>query len=414
MTQARIDPSYDNRNEMTGLSRYSDTAGTTLLGTSVFAFDDSGRQTAITHKNAAGASLSYYNYGYDSADRVTSQTWNSGTTNGSAAYTYDVTSQLLTDSVATYKYDLNGNRTMTGYTTGTGNRLTTDGTWNYTYDSEGNLTQKTKVVGSETWTYGYDNLNHETSATDVVSGVTVVNETFTYDVFDHRVTQTVGGVTTRYAYAGQNVWATLDTSNNVLVRYIYGDQLDQPLARIITSGTGAGLSFYLTDHLGSVRDIMNASQALVDHIDYDGYGNITLETAVAYGDWFQFASGKRDSSTGLYNFEARNYNPATGNWTTQDPLRLAPDSNPYRYVVNDPANNRDPTGMLPPPHGTPPYNPHGPPAAHHMPKGPPLPKHNPWWHWHGIWIGPNWPSGIPKTWDWHHPQPFGIIVGFDW
>jgi RHS repeat-associated protein len=352
MTQARIDPSYDNRNEMTGLSRYSDTAGTTLLGTSVIAFDDSGRQTAITHKNAAGASLSYYNYGYDNADRVTSQTWNSGTTNGSAAYTYDVTNQLLTDSVATYKYDLNGNRTMTGYTTGTDNRLSSDGTWNYTYDSEGNLTQKTKIVGSETWTYGYDNLNHMTSVTQVIGGVTQLQVTYTYDVFNNRVLEVKykigsGTTTTRHAYIGQNVWADLDTTNNVLARYIYGDQADQPLARIVTGGTAAGLSFYLTDHLGSVRDIMNSSQSIVDHVDYDGYGNITLETGVAYGDQIKFTSREWDPDTGLQYNRARYFSPSRGSWTSQDPLRFAAeDSNLYRYVFNGPTNSADPSGEV--------------------------------------------------------------------
>ena len=46
-------------------------------------------------------------------------------------YQYDKTEQLTNDSLVTYSYDLNGNRTMTGYTTGTGNEMTSDGTWNY-------------------------------------------------------------------------------------------------------------------------------------------------------------------------------------------------------------------------------------------------------------------------------------------
>jgi RHS repeat-associated protein len=349
MTQARIDPSYDARNEMTGLSRYTDTAGTTLVGTSSFGFDDAGRETAITHKNGSAATLSYYNYGYDNADRVTSQAWNSGSTNGSATYTYDRASELLTDSAATYSYDLNGNRTMTGYSTGTGNRLSTDGTWTYSYDNEGNLTQKT--AGSTTWTYGYDNLNHMTSAKEVISGVTQVQVTYTYDVFNNRVLEQKyvngpGTTTTRHAYVGSNVWADLDTSNNVLVRFIYGDHVDQPFARIVTSGTQAGLSFYLTDNLGSVRDVMNSSQSVVDHIDYDGYGNITLETATIYGDRIKFTAREWDADTGLQYNRARYYRPTVGGWTSQDPLALSPDTNPYRYVHNTPTLYLDPTGRL--------------------------------------------------------------------
>jgi YD repeat-containing protein len=266
MTQARIDIGYDNRNEMTSLTRYSDVAGTTLLGTSAYNYDNSGRVTNITHKNAAGATLSYYNYSFDSADRVTSQSWQSGSNSGSQTYTYDSTNQLLGDGTNTWSYDANGNRTNTGYVTGTDNRLSNDVvagvTWNNTYDNAGNLIQKTNAGGSETWTYSYDNLNHLISVTQVVSGVTQLQVTYTYDVFANRVQDSTykpstGTVVTRHAYDGSNVWADLDTSNNVLVRYIYRNGADQVFARIVTSGANAGLAFYLTDRLGSVRDLVD-------------------------------------------------------------------------------------------------------------------------------------------------------------
>jgi hypothetical protein len=41
------------------------------------------------------------------------------------------------------------------------------------------------------------------------------------------------------------------------------------------------------------------------------------------------------------------FDPTEGRWTTQDPLGLEPDSNPYRYVGNDPINNSDPSGLKP-------------------------------------------------------------------
>ena len=47
------------------------------------------------------------------------------------SYSYDATDELTNDSVVTYSYDLNGNRTMTGYTTGLANELASDGTWDY-------------------------------------------------------------------------------------------------------------------------------------------------------------------------------------------------------------------------------------------------------------------------------------------
>ena len=60
------------------------------------------------------------------------------------SYTYDADNELTSDGVASYSYDANGNRTMTGYTIGTGNQLLNDGTFTYTYDADGNMTEKSK------------------------------------------------------------------------------------------------------------------------------------------------------------------------------------------------------------------------------------------------------------------------------
>src|SRR5262245_54560492 len=111
---------------------------------SAFSFDDSGRVLSVVHKNAAAATLSYSRYGYDNADRLTSESWQSGGTPGARSYGYDGSNQLTSDGTTTYSYDGNGNRTLAGYQTGTDNRLMTDGVWTYTYDAEGNTTVKSK------------------------------------------------------------------------------------------------------------------------------------------------------------------------------------------------------------------------------------------------------------------------------
>src|SRR5262249_13566075 len=118
-TALRFDLGYSNRDELTSVTRYSDLAGTSVVGTTSFGLDDASRVTSITHKNGSAATLSYYNYNYDSANRVTTQVYSStvgtATYAGTLAYTYDSTNQLLTDGTATYAYDANGNRTMAGY-----------------------------------------------------------------------------------------------------------------------------------------------------------------------------------------------------------------------------------------------------------------------------------------------------------
>ena len=59
---------------------------------------------------------------------------------------------------------------------------------------------------------------------------------------------------TRFAYDGSNVWADLNSSNALTMRRLYLDGVDQPFARVDSSNVAA---WYLADHLGSVRDVMD-------------------------------------------------------------------------------------------------------------------------------------------------------------
>ena len=58
--------------------------------------------------------------------------------------------------------------------------------------------------------------------------------------------------------------------------------------------------WYLTDNLGSVRDIVSSAGSQLDHIVYDSFGNIVTETNAANGDRFKFAGMQYDSTTSQY------------------------------------------------------------------------------------------------------------------
>jgi RHS repeat-associated protein len=62
-----------------------------------------------------------------------------------------------------------------------------------------------------------------------------------------------------------------------------------------------------------------------------------------------FTGEQRDSESDLYYLRARYYDPSIGRFLTQDPLRgwsRAPKTqNRYPYVMNSPANLRDPYGL---------------------------------------------------------------------
>jgi RHS repeat-associated protein len=253
------------------------------------------------------------------------------------------------DGSTTYSYDLNGNRTMAGYSTGTDNRLTFDGTYTYTYNAEGDLTQK--VSTTATWTFGWDNMNRLVGVKEVTTTGTQLSVSYSYDVLNNRVEDDTwkpgtGTVTVRYAYDGNNIWADVTTTNTLLARYVYGDGGNQVWGRAIPAGlTNSGVGWYLTDRQGSVRDIMDASSVIVDHADYDGFGNAT-HTTLSVADQFGYAGGLYSYDTKMEQFGRRWYDPATGRWVSEDPSGFGGrDQNLYRYCGNGPTDGTDPSGL---------------------------------------------------------------------
>jgi RHS repeat-associated protein len=346
-TPLRIDLTYTSRNQIAGETRYTDLAGTTVVGMSSFTYDNAGRLSNLQHKNASNTVLANYTYTYDLASRVQTTTTNGAT----VTYTYDAVNELTGDGTNSYSYDLNGNRTMTGYTTGAGNRLTSDGTWTYTYDDEGNLIKKSKGASAETWKYTYDNRNQLThieqrSADD--NSTPLWKADYKYDVFGNRIEQSPGPgvgppVVVRFAYDGPNVWADLNDSTQLTTRRLYLDGVDQVFARVSSGGAAA---WYLTDRLGSVRDVTNAAGTVQDHIDFSAFGGVVTETNSSIGDRYKWTGREYDGTSGLQYNRARYYDCAVGRWTTQDPLGLpAGDANLYRYVGNGPTNMVDPSGL---------------------------------------------------------------------
>ncbi len=76
--------------------------------------------------------------------------------------------------------------------------------------------------------------------------------------------------------------------------YLSGEETNQVLV-----GEGS-VGRYLTDRLGSVRNILANSGAMLDRITYDAYGKITSKTSPSEGAQFAYAGMWRDGTTGLY------------------------------------------------------------------------------------------------------------------
>jgi RHS repeat-associated protein len=78
-------------------------------------------------------------------------------------------------------------------------------------------------------------------------------------------------------------------------------------------------------------------------------GNLinSVEQSGLNNPW-KFAGGFLDSSTGLYKYGIRYYNPTIGRWTRRTPvggsLQETMKANPYVYAGDDPVNAVDPSG----------------------------------------------------------------------
>jgi RHS repeat-associated protein len=140
-------------------------------------------------------------------------------------------------------------------------------------------------------------------------------------------------VTGRFAYDGLALWADLNGSSVVQVQYLHGPGIDEVLAR----STGGASAWYLTDRMGSVRQVTNLAGSVLDTVTYDPFGSVVSESGPAYGDRFKYTGREFDAASGLQYNRARYYDSTTGRWLSQDPLGFAAgDANLYRYVGNTP------------------------------------------------------------------------------
>lgn len=349
----RIDMTYDAANQMTGVTRYGNLSGTQMVAASTYTYDLAGRLTDLVHFKG-GTTFADYNWVFDAAGRITKFS----STDGISNYSYDNLDQLkganhtyIPDE--NYNYDSNGNRTNTGYDTGGNNQLLGDGQYNYEYDAEGNLTKLFEIATGVVTLYEWDYRNRLTLvATYDSSGNIIKSASYTYDVFDRRIGKDVDpdGIgpieasVERFVYDGEHIALTFDGDGNLTHRYLHGPDVDQILADENSSGQ---VLWALTDNLGTVRDVIDSSGAIQNHIIYDSFGQVTGETNPTVDFRFGYTGRELDEETGLYYYRARYYDPNVGRFISEDPIGFkGGDANLYRYVENSPVNETDPTGLI--------------------------------------------------------------------
>ena len=203
----------------------------------------------------------------------------------------------------TMECDLDGNLTSV---------MTASSTNTYQWDAANRLV---RIAGPTNQSvFGYDGLGRRTQIVEWQNGVAVATNNFVWD--------------------GQAILEQRDnTGANVTRRFFsQGEQI-------------SGTNYYFTrDHLGSVREVEDASGVILARYDYDPYGRQTLLAGTAISD-FGYAGMYLHAPSGLNLTLYRAYNSDLGRWLNRDPIGERGGLNLYRAMNNNPINNIDPLGL---------------------------------------------------------------------
>jgi RHS repeat-associated protein len=141
---------------------------------------------------------------------------------------------------------------------------------------------------------------------------------------------------TKFTYEGDDV--LLDDSDGTQTKYLNGEGIDNKLRQ----ATGSNKSYFLSDHLGSVNGLTDATGNLTASNSYDSFGN---PTNTSFPTRYQYTGREFDSFIGLQYNRARWYDPAIGRFISEDPIGLAGGINSFAYVQNNPLAFTDGYGL---------------------------------------------------------------------
>jgi RHS repeat-associated protein len=207
-------------------------------------------------------------------------------------------------------YDLNGNTE----TNGSGHT--------YQWDAENRLVKITYADNSST-EFQYDGLSRRARITEKTASNTITSDK-------------------RYLWAGGNQPAEeRDAAGTIVLKQYH------PQGEFIPAATAPlNKLFFSHDHLGSVRELVDANGTLQTRYDYDMWGKRvklsgTVESDVGYTGHHHHAK------SGLILTWYRAYDAQSGRWLSADPMGEAGGLNLYAYVGGNPINAWDPLGLDP-------------------------------------------------------------------
>ena len=226
---------------------------------------------------------------------------------------------------------------------GSGGQLRQAGGTHYQYDEEGNLVRKTLPDGQQ-WHYGWDGAGQlvEVRRPD---GYAV---TFAYDALGRRIRKRFRGKVTRWVWDGNvplHEWSELELGPEArgvaaLTTWLFEDESFVPLAKLVAQEAQS----IVCDYLGTPLSMYDSQGKITWEMELDSYGAVRQGRGQAQDCPFRYQGQYEDTETGLYYNRFRYYDPGTGQYISQDPIRLLGGNGLYSYV-NDVTNAVDPLGL---------------------------------------------------------------------
>jgi RHS repeat-associated protein len=301
---------------------------------------NNGNITAIANNRDSTRSQTFL---YDALNRLSTARTQSttGTNAWGLQFGYDSWGNLLSQNVTQGTAPPNFNLTV-----GANNQIS-----GFCYGASGNLLDQTSCpTGINPHTFGYS------SEGQIISAGTNPTNLYTYDGDGRRLIKEqkviVAGrrelrITKIFWYGSGStpLHETDAPATTAFNEYVFFN--GQRIARVDASNN---VDYYFADHLGTARVVTNSTGTILDDSDFYPFGG-ERPVSSSSGNTYKFTGYERDSETGLDYAGARHYASTLGRFMSPDPLSGSPGNpqswNRYSYVLNNPLNATDPSGLCP-------------------------------------------------------------------
>ena len=369
-----------------------------------YTYDHSDRISSVTHKLNSGSTVTLASYTYDNKGRLATKKLH-GSSSNQLTYAYNIRSWItgITSSkftqtlgygshyngnISTMNWTANGSSHSYAFTYDGVNRMlnATHGTGAYTekvtgYDKNGNITGLQRygigLIDNLTYTYNGNRLTKVEDATGNTAGfkngASQANE-YTYDN-NGNLTKDLNKNISNIQYNSLNLPSVVTFSNGNTITYLYTAD-GRKLRTVHKMGTATTTTdycgnviyengtqklllteegyinlnspttyyYYLKDHQGNNRVVINGSGTVVETNHYYPFGSTFATSNVQP---YKYNGKELDTANGLnwYDYGARNYDAVLGRFTTQDRFAEKYSSlSPYQYGANSPVNTIDING----------------------------------------------------------------------